>query len=60
MRLPDDGVAFLADLLFVGAHPWLRGGDDAEWGRILQRVDPWQEVGLICRVLIKNKSREVE
>ncbi len=37
--LPDDGVAFLADLLFVGAHPWLRGGDDAEWDRILQRVE---------------------
>jgi cyclase len=37
--LPDDGVAFLADLLFVGSHPWLRGGDAEEWDRILQRVE---------------------
>ncbi len=37
--LPDDGVAFLADLLFVKAHPWLRGGDAEEWDRILRRIE---------------------
>jgi cyclase len=37
--LPDDGVAFLADLLFVGSHPWLRGGDAEEWDRILRQIE---------------------
>lgn len=29
--LPDDGVVFCGDLLFVGAHPYLGDGDPAGW-----------------------------
>ncbi|HEY7358255.1 MAG TPA: MBL fold metallo-hydrolase, partial [Ktedonobacterales bacterium] len=37
--LPDDRLAFLADLLFVDLQPWLPGGNPEEWMGILRRVE---------------------
>ncbi|HEY7358663.1 MAG TPA: MBL fold metallo-hydrolase [Ktedonobacterales bacterium] len=37
--LPDDRLAFLADLLFVDLQPWLPGGDPEEWLDVLRRVE---------------------
>jgi glyoxylase-like metal-dependent hydrolase (beta-lactamase superfamily II) len=45
--LPDDQIAFVADLLFHGYHPWLGDGDPAEWLRIydhIEALDPLVEV----------------
>lgn len=38
LYLPDDRLAFLGDLLFVGSHPLLRQGDPDEWLRILGEI----------------------
>ena len=38
LYLPDDGLAFVADLLFVGCHPWLGNGHPEEWIRILDEL----------------------
>jgi cyclase len=37
--LPDDRVAFLSDLLFVGYQPYLGYGDPGEWLRILSQIE---------------------
>ena len=36
--LPDDGVAFCSDLLFVGMHPFLPNGDPDGWRRALTHL----------------------
>lgn len=36
--LPDDGIAFLGDLLFVGCHPFLSDGDPGALMEILRQV----------------------
>lgn len=36
--LPEDGIAFLADLLFVGCHPFLANGNPEKWLRILAKI----------------------
>src|SRR5260221_11476855 len=36
LRLPEDRLAFMGDLLFVGTHPWLPDGSPQEWNRILE------------------------
>jgi cyclase len=33
LLLPDDGVVFCSDLLFVGCHPYLADGDPEGWRR---------------------------
>lgn len=38
LYLPDDGIVFMADLLFIDVHPWLPDGDPGETRRILARV----------------------
>jgi cyclase len=35
LLLPDDGVVFCGDLLFVGCHPFLADGDPGGWLRSL-------------------------
>lgn len=37
--LPDEGIAFLADLLFVGCHPFLANGDPVEWLHKLEKIN---------------------
>jgi cyclase len=37
--LPDDQIAFVGDLLFNGAHPWIGHGDPDEWLRIYDRIE---------------------
>ncbi|HEY0754270.1 MAG TPA: MBL fold metallo-hydrolase [Ktedonobacteraceae bacterium] len=39
LYLPDDGVLFLGDLLFVRTHPWVGAGNPEEWRRILQQIE---------------------
>jgi glyoxylase-like metal-dependent hydrolase (beta-lactamase superfamily II) len=34
--LPEERLAFMGDLLFVGTHPWLPDGNPQEWNRILE------------------------
>jgi cyclase len=45
--LPDDRVALMGDLLFVGSHPGFAHGDPREWQRILRQV---LELDLECVV----------
>lgn len=39
LHLPDDGIVFVADLLFAGSHPWIGDGNPGDWPGILDRVD---------------------
>lgn len=39
LYLPDDGIAFMGDLLFVECHPYLADGNLEELSRILDRVE---------------------
>lgn len=39
LYLPEEHIAFLGDLLFVGVHPYLPDGDAEQWMRILERVE---------------------
>lgn len=39
LYLPDDQIAFVADLLFNQIHPWLGDGDPHEWLRMLDEID---------------------
>ena len=43
LYLPDDGIVFAGDLLFVGCHPYLAEGDLDAWLGILQKLE---ELGL--------------
>ncbi len=36
--LPDDGIIFMGDLLFVGLHPYLADGDPANLAKTLQAI----------------------
>jgi cyclase len=36
--LPQEGIAFMSDLLFIGHHPWLGGGDPQRLLHILDQV----------------------
>lgn len=38
LYLPDERIAFMGDLLFVGCHPYLADGDPQELLRILDKV----------------------
>jgi glyoxylase-like metal-dependent hydrolase (beta-lactamase superfamily II) len=38
VHLPDDGIVFVGDLLFVGRFPWLGDGDIGGWIDCLERV----------------------
>jgi glyoxylase-like metal-dependent hydrolase (beta-lactamase superfamily II) len=38
LHLPDDGIVFMADLLFIGIHPYLPDGDPDEIQHILGQV----------------------
>jgi cyclase len=38
LLLPDDGVVFCSDLLFVGCHPYLADGDPDGWAAGLDRL----------------------
>lgn len=39
LYLPDDQIAFVADLLFNEQHPWIGDGNPTEWLRILDEID---------------------
>src|SRR5215212_3508780 len=39
LYLPDDRVAFMSDLVFVGMHPALEEANPVEWAQILERVE---------------------
>jgi glyoxylase-like metal-dependent hydrolase (beta-lactamase superfamily II) len=39
--MPEQGVLFTADLLFVELHPTVRDGDSRNWQRILDRMMGW-------------------
>ncbi len=36
--LPDDGIVFMSDLLFVGFHPYLGDGDPDRWLSVLRSI----------------------
>ena len=38
LHLPEDGIVFMADLLFIGIHPYLPDGDPDDIQRILAQV----------------------
>jgi glyoxylase-like metal-dependent hydrolase (beta-lactamase superfamily II) len=38
LHLPDDGIVFMSDLLFIGGHPYLLDGDPEKIMRILAEV----------------------
>ena len=38
LHLPDDGIVFMSDLLFIGGHPYLLDGDPEMVMRILDEV----------------------
>ncbi len=39
LMLPDDGIAFVADLLFYEIHPWVGDGDLDAWLHSLDAID---------------------
>ena len=39
LTLPDDGIAFVADLLFYETHPWIGDGDLGAWLHSLDAID---------------------
>ncbi len=39
LYLPDDQIAFVADLVFHNAHPYMGEGDPDEWLRIYDRIE---------------------
>ena len=47
LYLPEERVAFMGDLLFVGCHPWIADGNPRELFRIFDRVE-----ALDARVLV--------
>ena len=38
LYLPQDRIAFLGDLVQVGAHPMMAQGDPADWDRVLEQI----------------------
>ncbi len=36
--LPDDGILFMSDLLFIGFHPYVADGDPDGWLRVLRSI----------------------
>jgi glyoxylase-like metal-dependent hydrolase (beta-lactamase superfamily II) len=51
--LPQEGVAFMSDLLFIGYHPWLGAGDPDQLLHILRDVS-----GLNMHFLYQRRSEE--
>ncbi len=47
LHLPQEGIVFMSDLLFIGYHPYLGGGDPGSLLRILDAVS-----GLAPRLLV--------
>ena len=41
LALPDDGIAFASDLVFVQSHPFLPDGDPDAWIAVLQNAAAW-------------------
>jgi glyoxylase-like metal-dependent hydrolase (beta-lactamase superfamily II) len=39
MILPNEGIAFMGDLLFVQRHPWFSDGDADGWKRHLEHFN---------------------
>lgn len=39
LYLPEDGIAFLGDLLFTGYHPYLLDGDPRAWSDYLKKIE---------------------
>ena len=39
LYLPEDGIAFLGDLLFTGYHPYLLDGDPRAWLDYLKKIE---------------------
>jgi glyoxylase-like metal-dependent hydrolase (beta-lactamase superfamily II) len=39
LYLPQERIAFMGDLLFTRAHPWMGHGHPEEWIRILERIE---------------------
>jgi len=42
LYLPDDGIVFMADLLFIGGHPYLPDGDPDKIQQILAEIREFQ------------------
>jgi glyoxylase-like metal-dependent hydrolase (beta-lactamase superfamily II) len=38
LYLPEDGIIFMGDLLFIDNHPFLADGDPRNWQRILEQM----------------------
>ncbi len=36
--LPDEGIVFMSDLLFIGYHPYIADGDPDRWLRVLRSI----------------------
>ena len=47
LYLPAEGILFMGDLLFVGCHPYLGGGDPDEMTRILETVSGFNPKTLV-------------
>ena len=47
LYLPDDGVAFVADLVVIDTHPWVGHGDVRRWLEILARLEELDLVALV-------------
>jgi len=37
LLLPDDGIAFMGDILFVQRHPWISDGQPQSWQAVLKK-----------------------
>jgi glyoxylase-like metal-dependent hydrolase (beta-lactamase superfamily II) len=47
LHLPDDGIVFMGDLLFIDVHPYLSDGDPDEIQRIMAQVRKLQPKTLV-------------
>jgi glyoxylase-like metal-dependent hydrolase (beta-lactamase superfamily II) len=54
VHLPEDGIVFVGDLLFVGRFPWLGDGDIEGWISALGRV-----AGLAVRQVVPGHGKPV-
>jgi glyoxylase-like metal-dependent hydrolase (beta-lactamase superfamily II) len=49
--LPDDGIVFMSDLLFIGVHPYLGDGNPDRWVDVLRSIAAWSWRGRNCHRL---------